>query len=144
MTLPRMTSARFRLALVTGASGGIGAAISLLLSRKGCTVILVSRSRERLTSLSSQIEGEGGRCLVMQCDLADREDIVRMASRLKEEVGVPDLIVNNAGAYCFQRLADRDYSSWERMINLNIMGYLVIIGEFLADMKVVLFGYICK
>ena len=136
MTLPRMTSARFRLALVTGASAGIGAAISLLLSRKGCTVILVSRSRERLTSLSSQIEGEGGRCLVMQCDLANREDIVRISSRVKEEVGVPDLIVNNAGAYCFQRLEDRDYNSWDRMINLNIMGYLVIIAEFLADMKV--------
>ena len=131
-----MSSARFELALVTGASAGIGAAMAVLLARQGTTVVLVSRSREKLGSLASQIEGEGGKCLVRECDLADREDIVRMTSRLKEEVGVPDLIVNNAGAYCFQRLADRDYSSWERMINLNIMGYLVIIGEFLADMKV--------
>ena len=72
----------------------------------------------------------------MECDLAKREDIVRMATRVKEEVGVPDLIVNNAGAYYFQRLEDRDYNSWDRMINLNIMAYLVVIGEFLADMKV--------
>ena len=72
----------------------------------------------------------------MECDLAKREDIVRMAARVKEEVGVPDLIVNNAGAYYFQRLEDRDYNSWERMINLNIMAYLVIIAEFLTEMKV--------
>ena len=131
-----MSSGRFGLALVTGASAGIGAAVASLLSRQGCTVILVARSREKLTALSSKIKEEGGRCLVMECDLAKREDIVRMAARVKEEVGVPDLIVNNAGAYYFQRLEDRDYNSWERMINLNIMAYLVIIAEFLTDMKV--------
>ena len=72
----------------------------------------------------------------MECDLTIRENIVRLATRVKEEVGVPDLIVNNAGAYYFQRLEDRDYESWDRMIKLNIMGYLLIISEFLADMKV--------
>ena len=131
-----MSSRRFGLALVTGASAGIGAAVASLLSRQGCTVILVARSREKLTALSSKIKEEGGRFLVMECDLAKREDIVRMAARVKEEVGVPDLIVNNAGAYYFQRLEDRDYNSWERMINLNIMAYLVIIAEFLTEMKV--------
>ena len=131
-----MFSARFGLALVTGASAGIGAAMAVLLARQGTTVVLVSRSREKLSSLASQIEEEGGRCLVRECDLGDREDIVRMASRLKEEVGVPDLIVNNAGAYYFHRLEDGEYNTWERMINLNIMAYLVIIAEFLAEMKV--------
>ena len=48
----------------------------------------------------------------------------------------PDLIVNNAGAYYFHRLEDGDYSSWDRMINLNIMAYLVIIAEFLTELKV--------
>ena len=131
-----MSSAKFPLALVTGASAGIGAAVASLLARQGSTVILVSRSREKLDTLSTQIAREGGRCLVMECDLANREDIVRLAAKVKEEVGVPDLIINNAGAYYFQRLEDRDYNSWDRMINLNIMAYLVIIAEFLADMKV--------
>ena len=126
----------FRLALVTGASAGIGAAVSLQLARQGITVVLVSRSRERLTSLATRIEREGGRAVVMECDLTAREDIIRLAARVKEEVGVPDLIVNNAGAYYFHRLEDGEYNTWERMINLNIMAYLVIIGEFLADMKV--------
>ena len=131
-----MSPPRFRLALVTGASAGIGAAVSSLLASQGSTVVLVARSRERLTTLATQIQEEGGKCLVMECDLANKEDIVRMAARVKEEVGVPDLIVNNAGAYYFQRLEDKDYDSWDRMINLNIMAYLVVIGEFLADMKV--------
>ena len=72
----------------------------------------------------------------MECDLTNKEEIIRMAASVKEKVGVPDLIVNNAGAYYFQLVEDRDYSTWERMINLNIMGYLVIIAEFLGDMKV--------
>ena len=126
----------FRLALVTGASAGIGAAVSLQLARQGITVVLVSRSRERLTSLATRIEREGGRAVVMECDLTVREDIIRLAARVKEEVGVPDLIVNNAGAYYFHRLEDGEYNTWERMINLNIMAYLVIIAEFLAEMKV--------
>ena len=129
-------SAMFRLALVTGASAGIGAAVSLQLARQGITVILVSRSSVKLTSIASKIEREGGRAVVMDCDLTVREDIIRLAARVKEEVGLPDLIVNNAGAYYFQRLEDRDYNSWDRMINLNIMAYLVIIAEFLTDMKV--------
>ena len=49
---------------------------------------------------------------------------------------MPDLILNNAGAYYFHRLEDGDYTTWDRMINLNIMAYLVIIAEFLTDMKV--------
>ena len=125
-----------RLALVTGASSGIGAAVSLLLARQGVTVVLVSRSSPHLTSLHHQIEKQGGRSLVMECDLTNKQEIIRMAASVKEKVGVPDLIVNNAGAYYFQLVEDRDYSTWERMINLNIMGYLVIIAEFLGDMKV--------
>ena len=125
-----------RLALVTGASSGIGAAVSLLLAKQGVTVVLVSRSSPHLTSLHHQIEQQGGRSLVMECDLTNKEEIIRMAASVKEKVGVPDLIVNNAGAYYFQLVEDRDYSTWERMINLNIMGYLVIIAEFLGDMKV--------
>ena len=125
----------FRLALVTGASAGIGAAVSLQLARQGITVILVSRSRLKLTSLATQIEREGGRAMVMDCDLTVREDIIRLAARVKKEVGLPDLIVNNAGAYYFHRLEDGDYNTWERMINLNIMAYLVVIAEFLTDMK---------
>ena len=131
-----MSSAKFQLALVTGATAGIGCAVSRLLARQGVTVVLVARSREKLANLSQEIEEGGGRSVVMECDLTKREDIVRMAASLKEKVGVPDLIINNAGAYCFQRLEDRDYDSWERMINLNIMAYLVVIAEFLGDMKV--------
>ena len=131
-----MSPAKFQLALVTGASNGIGAAVARLLARQGVTVVLVARTRTNLLHLSREIEGEGGRSVVMECDLTSREEIVRMAVSVKEKVGVPDLIVNNAGAYYFQRVEDRDYNTWERMINLNIMGYLVTIAEFLGDMKV--------
>ena len=72
----------------------------------------------------------------LMTDLTNKEDIIRLAGRVKEEVGVPELIINNAGAYYFNIVEDRDYASWQRMIDLNIMGYLVMMAEFLADMKV--------
>ena len=53
-----------------------------------------------------RIEREGGRAVVMDCDLSVRENIVRLAVRVKQEVGVPDLILNNAGAYDFHRLGN--------------------------------------
>ena len=65
-----------------------------------------------------------------------RRDIVTMAQKVISKYGVPDLIVNNAGCYYIQQFCDRDYDSWERMVNLNIMGYLIIIGEFINHMKV--------
>ena len=83
---------------------------------------------------TSRPEDANGRTAVVT--VSNREEIIRMATRVKEELGVPDLIVNNAGAYYFQRLEDKDYDSWDRMIDLNILGYLLIIAEFLADMKV--------
>ena len=59
-----------------------------------------------------------------------------MEHRVIREHGVPDLVVNNAGCYYIQNFCDRDYDSWERMLSLNIMGYLLLIGEFINPMKV--------
>ena len=96
----------------------------------------MSRSRDKLEGLAGEIRSGGGEAEVEECDMSIRQSIVTMAERVISKYGVPDLIVNNAGCYYIQQFADKDYDSWERMVNLNIMGYLITIGEFINPMKV--------
>merc|ERR1711874_687 len=114
---------------------GIGAAIAKLLASKGMTVVLESRSQEKLEGVCKEIEDAGGKGVVLTCDTSSREQVVQMATKVKEDLGVPDLVVNNAACYSLQEFCDKDYTSWEKMISLNINGYLYIIGEFLPEMK---------
>jgi len=125
----------FKLALVTGASMGIGAATAKLLASKGMTVVLISRSKDNLDKVCKEIEEAGGKGVVFPCDTSSREEVINMATKVKKDIGVPDLVVNNAGTYCVQEFCDKDYDSWDRMININIKGFLYIIGEFLPEMK---------
>merc|ERR1711892_1525573 len=118
-----------------GASMGIGAATAKLLASKGMTVVLVARTRDKLDKVCKEIEEAGGKGVVLQCDTSSREQVIDMASKVKKDIGVPDLVVNNAASYCVQDFCDKDYDSWEKMISININGYLYIIGEFLPEMK---------
>jgi len=130
-----MGESNFKLALITGASAGIGAAVAKLLARKGVKVVLVARRKEKLAEVLSSIEEEGGSGWIIPCDVGAKEGILSMAKQVKEEIGLPDIVVNNAGSYYMQDFCDCDYSSWERMVNMNILGYLFTIGEFLPAMK---------
>lgn len=84
-----------RTVLVTGASSGIGAATAELASQRGATVVVVARRRDRLHEVAARLPG---RALAVPCDVGDHEDVAQMAARVVDEVGVPDVIVNNAGA----------------------------------------------
>ena len=84
-----------RLALVTGASTGIGAATARALAGRGARVALVARSSDKLESLAAQI-GEGA--LACPTDVSDHHAVAQMAERIRAEEGVPDVLVNNAGA----------------------------------------------
>ena len=128
-----------KLALVTGATAGIGKGVVRLLARNNVKVVMVGRSKEKLEMVKNEV---GGDCEMVTCDMADREDIIRMAQSVLVEHGVPDLVVNNAGCYYFQHFADKDYASWQRMIDLNIMGYLILMAEFINPMKSRGSGYI--
>jgi len=130
-----MSAPKYSLALVTGASLGIGRGVALRLAREGVKVILVARSRDKLEILAKEIRSGGGEAEPEECDMGCRESVVTMAQRVITKYGVPDLIVNNAGCYYIQQFCDKGYDSWERMISLNIMGYLVLIGEFINPMK---------
>lgn len=87
-----------KLALVTGASSGMGRSIAMALARSGAEVILLARKRSLLDQTAAEINAAGGRAHAIPVDLSDPEEVEIAATKIKTETGVPDIIVNNAGS----------------------------------------------
>eukprot|EP00088_Acartia_fossae_P036953 TRINITY_DN38148_c0_g1_i1.p1 TRINITY_DN38148_c0_g1~~TRINITY_DN38148_c0_g1_i1.p1 ORF type:complete len:269 (+),score=65.58 TRINITY_DN38148_c0_g1_i1:39-809(+) len=124
-----------KVCVITGASKGVGRGIAKTLGSKGVFVVLVARGQDALDNLLKEIQDEGGKGMTVACSISDREGIKAMASKVISEVGVPDFLVNNAGAWMFQSFVDNDYESWDWMIDVNIRGHLNAISAFLPAMK---------
>ncbi|HKY83096.1 MAG TPA: short-chain dehydrogenase/reductase [Sphingobium sp.] len=121
-----------QLALVTGASQGIGAATAWALAREGCDVILVSRTAEKLDRLACEIHAETGRnAKAFVADLARSEEIERLA----QSCGNVDILVNNAGAIPAGRLEEIGEASWRAAWDLKIFGYINLTRPIFASMK---------
>ncbi len=123
--------------LITGASSGIGLETALKVGEAGGEVLLVSRTREKLEEVASQIEELGGTAHVHPADLSDLEDIDRLAKEVLDEHGGVDVLINNAGRSIRRSVAasyDR-FHDYERTIQLNYFGALKLILAFLPGMR---------
>jgi NADP-dependent 3-hydroxy acid dehydrogenase YdfG len=109
-------------ALVTGASSGIGEATALALAEEGAAVALVARRRDRLETLA---EGIGaGRTLVIEADITDQAQAERAVATTVSELGRLDTLVNNAGVMLLGPIVGAPVEEWQRMVNLNVLGLL--------------------
>jgi len=106
-------------ALVTGASSGIGAATALELSGLGASVALVARRSERLEELATKIRGQGGRALVLPADITDDPQAREVVERTAAEFGRLDTLVNNAGVMLLGPVEDAPLTEWQRMVNIS-------------------------
>ena len=113
-------------ALVTGASSGIGEATARLLARHGAAVAAVARRADRIDRLAQEIEGAGGRALAIEADIADRDAAQRAVSRAARTLGRLDIVVNNAGVMLLGPIRSADIEDWERMIDVNLKGALYV------------------
>jgi NADP-dependent 3-hydroxy acid dehydrogenase YdfG len=113
-------------ALVTGASSGIGAATARELARRGAAVALVARRKERLDELAEEIGRAGGRALALETDVTDRQQAQSAVADAAEEFGRLDTVVNNAGQMLLGQIEDAPLDEWEQMINLNLLGLLYV------------------
>ncbi len=111
-------------ALVTGASSGIGAAAALRLASDGATVALVARREDRLKELDEQIRAAGGTTSVHVADVTDREAAEAVVAHAVELHGSLDVLVNNAGVMLLGPAADAPLDEWERMVQVNVLGLL--------------------
>ncbi|HEV8064930.1 MAG TPA: SDR family NAD(P)-dependent oxidoreductase [Acidimicrobiales bacterium] len=111
-------------ALVTGASSGIGAATARRLSADGAAVALVARRKDRLEELAAEIGDAGGRALVIECDVTQQEQALEAVEGTVSELGRLDTLVNNAGVMLLGPVESAPLSEWQRMVELNVLGLL--------------------
>ncbi len=122
MTTPNQPLAH-RVAIVTGASAGIGEAIARLLSLHGAAVVLNARRAERLEALASSIEKAGGKAAIASGDAADDRVIQKMLDTAREKFGrEADLVVANAGRGLRGSPLSSERAEWEEMIRINLLG----------------------
>ncbi|MDH4094112.1 MAG: SDR family oxidoreductase [Betaproteobacteria bacterium] len=110
-----------RIALVTGATQGIGWATSRLLAREGARVALVARGRERLERCAQEIAAAGGEALALQCDVSRAEDIERAVKAVTGRWGGLDILVNNAGTSMRGEFESVDDVLWQADLDLKLM-----------------------
>jgi NAD(P)-dependent dehydrogenase (short-subunit alcohol dehydrogenase family) len=135
---------RGKIVLITGASSGIGKATAVKVADAGATVLLVARSVEKLEETRDEIAAAGGSAHIHRCDMADIEDIERMAEEVLGYHGHVDILVNNAGRSIRRSVAlsyDR-FHDYERTIQLNYLGALRLILALLPTMRARKSGHI--
>jgi NADP-dependent 3-hydroxy acid dehydrogenase YdfG len=120
-------------AVVTGASSGIGAAVARALANEGARVALAARRRDALLELQARLE-EGDRSLVVPTDVTDRAQVGSLVSRTEEELGPLDILVNCAGVMYYTLMQNLREEEWKRTVEVNCNGALNCIGAVLPGM----------
>jgi NADP-dependent 3-hydroxy acid dehydrogenase YdfG len=111
-------------ALVTGASSGIGEAAAVSLARRGAAVVIAARRKDRLDELAARIGDAGGRVLAVEADVTARGQAEELIGRTVGELGRLDTLVNNAGVMLLGRAVDAPLEEWEQMLAVNVQGLL--------------------
>ena len=119
--------------LVTGASSGIGEAISRKFSSENYQVILSSRSKDKLIKLNKEILDLGYKSHLIPCDVS-KEDDVKNLYKESLKIGFVNCIINNAGFGKFSKIEDVSTTEWDQQINTNLKGSFLVVREFVKDM----------
>ena len=124
-----------KVALVTGASSGIGQSVARLLADEGMRVVLVARDKDRLDTLQAEIETQGGQTLTIGADLTNEGDITNMFDQIRGTWGGVDVLINNAGLGYVGTLNGQEPDDWRVMLDLNVMALSICTQQALRDME---------
>jgi NADP-dependent 3-hydroxy acid dehydrogenase YdfG len=113
-----------RVALVTGASSGIGEATAEALAAEGASVALAARREDELEDLADRLEADGAGTLVVPTDVTDEAEIEDMIETTTEEFGSLDILVNNAGVMLLERVDEADRANFRQMVEVNLLGLM--------------------
>ncbi|XP_023588442.1 dehydrogenase/reductase SDR family member 11 isoform X4 [Trichechus manatus latirostris] len=128
---------RDRLALVTGASGGIGAAVARALVQQGLKVVGCARTVSNIEELAAECKSAGypGTLIPYRCDLSNEEDILSMFSAVRSQHSGVDICINNAGLARPDPLLSGSTSGWKDMFNVNVLALSICTREAYQSMK---------
>jgi len=118
-----------RVALVTGASSGLGRHFALTLARAGASVAIAARRSEKLEALSEELSVEGGRGLPLRMDVTDRSAIEAAFAHAQTELGTPTIIVNNAGVTIDAPSLEQSEADWDRVVDTDLKGAWMVACE---------------
>ncbi|MGI5290756.1 SDR family oxidoreductase [Nonomuraea polychroma] len=123
-----------RVAVITGASSGIGEATAEHLAALGAKVAVLARRADRLNDLVARIEKNGGAALALAADVTDAAALQAAADRVRSELGVADLLLNNAGVMLPAPIEELATDQWRRQIDLNVTGVMNAIAAFVPQL----------
>ncbi|XP_063235311.1 farnesol dehydrogenase-like [Bacillus rossius redtenbacheri] len=124
-----------RVAVVTGASSGIGHAVARELVKKGLKVVGLARRADRIEELASSLKDSLGKLYAVKTDLSKEEDILSAFKWVKENLGGVDVLVNNAGVLNWSKLSEGKTADWKQMLDLNVLGLSICTREAIQSMK---------
>jgi len=129
-----------RVALVTGASSGIGAGLAAMLATEGASVALAARRGAELERLAAAIASDGGTAVPVVADLADEGSLARLITRTEEDLGPVDILVNNAGFAIWKPLEATTLAEWDYTFAVNLRAAAYLCRAVLPGMQARRFG----
>jgi NAD(P)-dependent dehydrogenase (short-subunit alcohol dehydrogenase family) len=124
-----------RVALVTGASKGLGRAIALALAGAGARIALVARNREQLEEAASAVRAAGAEAGVFTADVSDERQVEQLASDVAGRFGKVHILVNNAGLNIRKNITDFTLDEWRQVVDTNLTGVFLMCRAFVPQMK---------
>ena len=124
-----------RVAVVTGASSGMGRATALLLASRGAKVALLARRKDALDAVAAEIQQLGGEAIAVTTDVTDQASVDAAAAAVRNQLGNADLVFNNAGLMLPGAIGAQPQPEWESQIDLNVTGVMRVIQAFIPQME---------
>ena len=134
-SFPEMAKWNNEVALVTGASSGIGWAVALALGRAGMRVAVTGRRKERLDELVDLLNESEAEGLAVPADFSREEDIAKVFEQIRSEWGGVRVLINNAGLGYQEELAQGSTESWREMLDVNVLALTLCMQEAIKDME---------
>lgn len=123
-----------RVAVVTGASAGLGRQFALALARQGASLAIMARRKDKLEQVAKEIRATGARCLVLPCDVTKLEQVKNCVAAVVKEYGKVDILVNNAGGGSSAPLEEMTNEMWQHNIDLDLTAVFQCTREFGKEM----------
>lgn len=132
---PGNTDLSGKIALISGASKGLGKAMALALSSHGATVALASRNREKLDEVKQEIEKSGGNAKVFIADMTQEQDVRRLEREVSSQLGKVQILINNAGTNIRKNLIDFSLEEWQTVMDTNLTSVFLMCRAFVPHMR---------
>ena len=126
---------REQIAVVTGGTRGIGKALTVELARRGAAVAFCARDTQDVERHAAGLKGGGHAALGVVCDVRDEASVAAFAERVREEMGTPTILINNAGVGRFAPLGEMSLSAWDEVMDTNLRGLFLVTRAFLPAMS---------